>query len=218
VVAETASTRDWRQRAHVLYERAVFVGDAAVLPVAEQELDRVEADLLLARGRIRHARFLEDRQEDPEHLPLLERAAQLYATLGDDRGQAEASFWIGVYHQVLHRNTAAARPALERSYQLAVKVGDQLTASYAVRHLGFADQAAGDLEQARARLAESLRLRRELDHRPAVAAALVALADLTARTGHREQARAMLEEATATAEAAGAHRVVYWANQARDNL
>jgi hypothetical protein len=47
------------ERAGLLYERAVFGGDTGVLAIAERELDGVEADLALARGRIVHARSLE---------------------------------------------------------------------------------------------------------------------------------------------------------------
>ena len=37
--------------ARLLYERAVFDGDADALGIAGRELDGVEADLALARGR-----------------------------------------------------------------------------------------------------------------------------------------------------------------------
>ena len=80
------------ERARHLYERAVFGDDGGALETAERELDAVEADLALTRGRIAHARFLEGRDEDPDELPLFERAARLYGTLGDARGEAEASF------------------------------------------------------------------------------------------------------------------------------
>jgi hypothetical protein len=39
-----------------LYERAVFEGDAAALAEAGRDLDGVEADLALARGRLLHVR------------------------------------------------------------------------------------------------------------------------------------------------------------------
>src|SRR6266550_692989 len=51
-------------RANALYERAVFGGDAEALPAADRELDGVEADLSLARGRVLHARFLAAWQDD----------------------------------------------------------------------------------------------------------------------------------------------------------
>jgi hypothetical protein len=59
---------------------------------------------------------------------------------------------------------------------LAAQVGDKLTMSYAVRHLGIAEYVADRLDRARERLAESVRLRRELGFLPGVAANLVGLA------------------------------------------
>ena len=41
------------ERAGLLYERAVFGGEAGVLETAGRELDAVEADLSLARGHRR---------------------------------------------------------------------------------------------------------------------------------------------------------------------
>ena len=78
-------TDDRIEKAGLLYESAVFGGDAEALAIAERGLDAVEADLALARGRILHARFLEGRNEDPDELPLFRRAARLYRALGDAR-------------------------------------------------------------------------------------------------------------------------------------
>lgn len=47
-------------RARLTYERAFFGGNASGLAIAERELDGVEADLALARGRIIHTRFFEE--------------------------------------------------------------------------------------------------------------------------------------------------------------
>jgi hypothetical protein len=43
------------ERARQQFERAVFGGDGSGLAGAERELDAVEADLALARGRLLHA-------------------------------------------------------------------------------------------------------------------------------------------------------------------
>jgi hypothetical protein len=82
----------------------------------DARLDAVEADLILARGRIRHAEFLVQRQEDTRELAEFERAAELYADLGDERGEAEALFWVGIVHQVVRGDGATALPFFERSY------------------------------------------------------------------------------------------------------
>jgi hypothetical protein len=125
-------------RARLLYERAVFSGDPGPLADADVELDAAEADLAVARGQIMHTRFLLRRDEDPDRaggdpaeLVLFERAAQLYRALGDTRGEAEALFWVGCFHQVVRRDNATAAPALERSLELACRAGNQATMSEA---------------------------------------------------------------------------------------
>ena len=138
------------ERAGLLYERAVFGGDAGALATAKRELDGVEADLALARGRIVHARFLEGWDEDPRDLALFERAVRLYRMLGDARGEGETLFWVGVFHQVIRHDDGTSVPALKRSLELATQVGDRLTISYALRHLGIAEHTTGRLEAARA--------------------------------------------------------------------
>ena len=159
------------EEAGLLYERAVFGGDAEALATAERGLDAVEADLALARGRILHARFLVGRDEDPDELPLFRRAARLYRALGDARGEGEALFWVGCFHQVVRNDEKTAVPALERSLKLAARVGDKLTESYVLRHLGIAEHQAGRLDAVRERLEESVRLRREVGFLPGVALA-----------------------------------------------
>ncbi|GLX04561.1 hypothetical protein [Microbispora sp. NBRC 16548] len=219
------------ERAGALYEQAVFSGDASALAEADRELDAVEADLAtvgtgrdigaveaglaLARGRVVHARFLEHREEDPRELELFERAADLYRRLGDGRGEGEALFWIGCFHQVVRHDDEAAGPALRRSYELAARAGDRLTMSYALRHLGIAEHKAGRLKAARERLEESVRLRRELGFDPGVAANLVGLAYIAAAEDRRDDAQRLLDEAAALAEASGALGIARHVEQAR---
>ncbi len=223
------SAEEGIERARLLYERAVFGGDASALAIAERELDAVEADLALARGRLIHARFLEQRPpdssailadgtEEPQELALFERAAQLYRTLGDVRGEAESVFWVGTFQQVVRHDNDAAVPALERSYKLAEQVDDKLTMSYALRHLGIAEHAAGRLETARERLEESVRLRREIGFLPGVAANLVGLAYIAVAEGRRDDGLALLEEAGEIAEASGAGGILRSVEQARSQL
>jgi hypothetical protein len=194
-------------RAKELYEEATFGGDPSALVRGQAELDGVAADLALARGRLLHARFLADRRPDPAELAEFTSAAELYARLGDDAGEAEARFWLGTYHQVVQGDGASALPELERAYALAA---DPMTRSYAVRHLGFHALQQGDIPTARTRFEESLRLRREVGHAPAVAAALLPLADLAASAGDREAADELMAEATDLATASGAAGVLSW--------
>jgi tetratricopeptide (TPR) repeat protein len=206
------------ERSRRLYERALFDDDDSALGVAERELDSVEADLSLARGRLIHGRFLErrnDDQEDPRELALFERARQLYQALGDVRGEAEALFWIGCCHQVVRRDHDAAVPVLERSLALAAQAGDKMTMSYALRHLGIADHAAGRLEEARRRLEESSALRRELGFLPGVAANMVGLTYIAAGQGRPDDALALLDQAEAIAQASGARGIMRQIEEAR---
>jgi tetratricopeptide (TPR) repeat protein len=219
------SAEDRIERARTLYEQAVFSGDASVLADAERGLDAVEADAVLARGRILHARFLNERAsagsspvEDPAELPLFERATELYRALGDVRGEAEALFWIGCLHQVIRRDNETAVPHLERSCQLAAQVGDKPTQSVALRHLGIAAHMAGRLDEARERLEASSRLRREVGALTGVAANMVGLAYIAAAQDRRAAALAALDEAHAIAQAYGAYAIVRQIEQARTEL
>jgi tetratricopeptide (TPR) repeat protein len=213
------------RQAGLLYERAVFTGDASWLTEADRELDAAEADLAVARGRLMHTRFLLGRDQDSAaaeadagELPLFERAAQLYRVLGDIGGEAEALFWVGCFHQVVRRDDATAVPVLEQSLQLASQAGDKAAMSEALRHLGIAAHSAGRLEEARQRLEESTRLRREIGLLPGAAANLVGLAYIAAAQERGDDALALLEEAGAIAEASQAHRILQQINEARAQL
>lgn len=206
-------------RARAEYERAVFGGDGSGLPEAERALAGVEADLALARGRLRHAALLAGAgtpaTESAQERDQFERAAELYRALADVRGEAEAEFCLGAYHQVVASDEAAARPHLERSLALARRADDPLTASYALRHLGIAAHRDGRLAEARDRLEESTTLRRVLAFWPGVAANLVGLAYLAAADRRPDDAHALLDEAADLAESSAAHAVMASVHEAR---
>lgn len=194
-----------------LYERAIFNGEAAGLSTADRELDAAEADLVLARGKVLHGRFLENQVEDPRELELFERALALYNSVGDERGQALAFFWIGCFHQVVRNDTEPAVSALTLSRELATKAGDDLTLSYALRHLGVAAHSAGNLDQARALLEESTALRRTLGFTAGVAANLVGLIYLA----DGDDAGALADEAAELAASVGAATISAQIEEAR---
>jgi len=208
-----------------LYERAVFGGDASALADAERHLSAVEANLALARGRVAHARFLAamsrtlpDPDDVVEELALFERASQLYRDLGDVRGEAEAQFWIGTFHQMVRHDDAVAVPALERARALATEADDPLTLSYALRHLGIARHRAGELDEARSYLEESTQLRRQLGFGAGVAANLVGLAYLAAGSERRDEVPAILDEADALARQSVAAGITHQIDEARQQL
>jgi hypothetical protein len=204
------------ERARLLWERAVFGGDGSLLATPQRELDVFEADLALARGRLAHAPFFENHNEDPHELALFERAAELYRTLGDVRREAEALLWVGAFHQVVRKDNAAAMPVFERARKLAVEVEDKLTLSYALRHRGIAEHSAGRLDAARERLEES-RLRREIEFLLGVAAHLVGLAISRPRRANRDNALALLEEG-AIEETSGSEGIMRQVAEARAQL
>jgi tetratricopeptide (TPR) repeat protein len=191
-------------RADLLNEQALFAGDADARAEAERELDRAEARLLLERGRVLHARFLAERQEDPRELELFESGLALARTSGDDPLVAEALFWVGIVHQVVRGDQDASFPCFERSYAIASELNDRKLMSYAVRHLGFAHDAAGRNEEAWAAFDESVRLRREEGFLPGVAAGLFTLGEVAVERGRPDQAKPLLEEARELAERTGA--------------
>ncbi|MGW0804087.1 tetratricopeptide repeat protein [Nonomuraea sp. NPDC002799] len=206
------------EQARLLYERAVYAGDVGVLAEADRELDKVEADLALARGRVMHARFLEERREDPLELTLFERAAELYRMLGDATGEAESLFWVGCFHQVVRGDNGAAVPLLEQACDLAAQAGDRRTQSEVLRHLGIAEHSAGRLDAAREHLEESVRLRREIGLLAGVAANQVGLIYIAAAQNRRGDALALAEEAYGTAEACGAERIKRQVVEARTQI
>lgn len=196
------------------YEMATFGGDPSELDLADRDLDAAEADLALARGRIRHARYLTDRVEDPAELADFDRAVRFYRAVGDVPGEALASFWVGCFHQVVRGDGSAALPALTH----AAQTGDPLTRSYALRHLGFHAWGTGDLQRAGDLLEQSLTLRRAHGSPAEVAAALLAVAEQRARAGRTDAAKELLDEAAHIADEAGASGVVRWVTAARVEL
>ncbi|MEV0565045.1 tetratricopeptide repeat protein [Dactylosporangium sp. NPDC050588] len=205
-------------RAWELYERSVLGDDHDALPTADRELDAVEADLALARGRVVHARFLRDRVEDPAELPLFSRAAQLYQQLGDARGEGEALFWIGCFHQVVRQDDDAAVPALQRARVLAKAEDDTLTLSSVLHHLGIAAHLAGRLDEAREHLLDAARLRERAGHHAGVAASLLTLAQLEAAARRHDEVLSLLERAERLAAEHGAAAVARQVGEARRTL
>jgi hypothetical protein len=173
-----------------LHERSVFGGDHAGLAAAARELDALDAELMLARGKLLHARFLAGGDPDDWEPRMFEAALSLYQQLGDLRGEAEALCWIGIHRQVVLQDDAGAVPTLQAADELATRAGDRLTRSYALRHLGIAAHWTGDVTTARRNLEESTRLRRELDFPAGVAANLVGLIYLARAEGRDGEALA----------------------------
>ena len=197
-------TDDPFERADLLNEQALFTGSAEAREEAGRELLRAEARLLQERGRIVHATFLAEREEDPEELALFCRSLELARQAGDERLESWAEFWIGIVHQVVRDHHDASLPHFTAAYEAAKARGDTLLQSYAVRHLGFAWYERGSRAEGVAALEESVELRRGDGFLPGVAAGLLTLGEIAAGEGRGDDARRLLAEAKETAERSGA--------------
>jgi hypothetical protein len=109
-------------------------------------------------------------------------------------------------------------PVLLQARELAVKVGDRVTLSEILRHLGIAEHSAGRLDEGRALLEESTGIRRELGLQAGAAANLVGLIYIARAQGRDEDARNLAAEGRALAEAAGATTILSQLNQAATDL
>ncbi len=204
------------ERLRGLYDDASFGGDTTTLERGAREIKAADAQLALARGRFLHARFFVDHQDRPDQLDHLTTAAELFRELGDARGEADATFWMAIYHQVIRCDEAAAVPLLDRARQLADVSGDPLVMSYVVRHHGFVELNAGRLDRARELFEESVRLRRRIGFLPGVAAGLVALAELAATKGDHSTAQGCLDEATTICNETKSLGAMRWISQVRE--
>jgi tetratricopeptide (TPR) repeat protein len=211
------SRDSWQLRAARCYDDATFGGRPELVAQGERELDAIEADLALARGKLLHAKFLDGRvNRDERELPLFEKAIELYGKVGDRAKLADALFWVGCCHQVVLDDESAALDYFHASYDLAAELGMDVIRSFAVRHLGFAALTSGELDLAETRFAESLRLRRDADAPPAaVAAAIIPLAVLAEQRGDTDAAERLYAQAHRIAADNGAVGVLGWIEQAR---
>ena len=122
-------------------------------------------------------------------------------------------FHIGLIYGVVRQDHQQALPFFQQSYTLAQTLGDQIIASYAIRHIGFAQYDAGNLTQARENLQESLRLREQAGFIPGVAMALVMLAYADAELKQRALALEHLHGAKAIFQELAAAKKVVWVEQ-----
>jgi tetratricopeptide (TPR) repeat protein len=157
----------------------------------------LEAFVLSRRGLALHVEYLSDPEagEPPEEMSLFESALEIRKRIGDQRGQAESLFHIGLVHQIVRHDADAALGLFRTSYDVAREVGDIVMMSYAIRHVGYIEQAGGNIPAAEAAFAESLHLRREAGWKPGVAAAELALASVLAEQGRSDEARNLARSA-----------------------
>ncbi|MEU4192123.1 hypothetical protein AB0E69_09505 [Kribbella sp. NPDC026611] len=125
---------------------------------------------------------------------LRARSLRLIESAPDEARQAAISFWAGVLADNVLDEPEAAYGYYTSALQLGEKSGDELTMSYALRHLGDHAHTAGDLELARAHWERSTELRQKAGHVPGALAQQTLLALLLRDEDDAEGSRAVATE------------------------
>ena len=154
-------------------------------------------DIYDAIGFSVHVDYLAgDRSEEPENeLPLFQMGLDLRQQAGALAQVAESLFHIGLVYDVIRKDYDTASTYHGHAYQRANKAGAKVTASYAIRHIGFAKLAHQDLAGAKEDFVKSLELREATNFVPGIAFALATLAHVEAELENRITARQQLERA-----------------------
>jgi tetratricopeptide (TPR) repeat protein len=212
--------------AHILTDQAGFGGldtltkrstylDSALMLAQQTDSSALLGAVWNARGMSLHHAFLDSGRtaEPPDELPSFERGLHAYQQTNNQRGIAESFFHIGLVYGVVRQDHTQALPFFQQSYTLAQTIQDSIIASYAIRHIGFAQHNAGNLDAARASLQESLELREQAGFIPGTAMALVMLAYADAELGQRALALGHLQRAKAIFQHLDAENKVVWVDQ-----
>jgi tetratricopeptide (TPR) repeat protein len=185
------------------------------LTMGRQHGDRAtEARALGGLGLVRHNRAIArlvaglapDDADVAAEEELMRGSLAISRETGDAVGTARAMFGVGLVHQVLHRDWAAAMPYYWQAYGLAEAVeesGDLYACSEIHRHLGFY-YLIEDVRPTEAvrRLAYSLALRERLGDPRAVPSGLVALGEAEMAAGDLPRAVELLSRAARLARKA----------------
>ncbi len=108
------------------------------------------ARVLLEAGRI-------DMEQDPAiSQARLEQARDIYQTLGDRSGAANALYWLAEQRVMAHKSYAPALPLYQSALALWAAAGDEWGIGVADHRLGHAAEEAGERAQARALYERSL--------------------------------------------------------------
>jgi tetratricopeptide (TPR) repeat protein len=150
--------------------------------------------------------------QDPADLAaaheMLRKALAIRESIREPGGLADSYFHAGLVHQ-MRGELDAAHAQFERSLATAEQARDELRMSYATRHLAYIADRRGDWAHAEGHYRRSLELREKFGEGPAVAAALVALAELRyKRDGKAQAALDMLQRAHDCARRTGSFAYV----------
>jgi tetratricopeptide (TPR) repeat protein len=147
---------------------------------------------------------------------LFREAVALRERLGDTRGVAQSTFYLGLTFE--QQSPAQIDVALEhyrRALSLSTDAGDKVLQSYAHRHIGGIKEERGQIDEAFLDISRSVELRREGGFTVGVPFALLQKADFVAKHRQRlDEAIMLTEEAISVAEAAHSTRALAETNAA----
>jgi tetratricopeptide (TPR) repeat protein len=177
-------TRFKAELAHLAADRNAYFhkDEAPVLTALQEARSALQADqdkpalaiLEMAEGRFTYWKALDQTKDWGPPTEDFDRALQTYKELGDEVGLGEAMFYRGLVYQMQEQNQRA-RQIFEQALALTKKTGDERMQSFVVRHIGYLQQTAGEIDAARANFQKSLQLRQRNEMKVFVPFALIAL-------------------------------------------
>lgn len=219
----SAQAHVWLLLSRVLTDEAMFANkDNATARQAalQQALALAESannppllgDVHNAIGLSIHTDYLAgDRSQEPEdEMGHFEQGLELRRQGGTAAQLAESLFHVGLVHDVIRHEPEQAAVYHQQAYDLAMEANDKVTASYAIRHLGFTRWDADDRKGAAVALRESWQLREEAGFVPGAAFALITLAQLDEMQGDKTAALPKFQQARAQLATIDAPTRVQW--------
>ena len=169
---------------------------------------RALATLEMAEGRFTYWKALDKTKDWGLPTEDFDRALQIYKELGDEIGLGEAMFYRGLVYQMQEENPRALQ-IFEQALVLTKKTGDERMQSFVVRHIGYLQQTAGEIDAARANFQKSLQLRQGNEMKVFVPFALIALADFEVEQKNPTEAINLIEQALPLAKSGNSPRALY---------
>lgn len=189
------------------FDEAQTTLDAARDRAAADGDRRTEAAALDKLAMVLHYRALANNRDasnaDAEEA-LFQQALAVRREIGDLGGVAESLFGLGLVHQVLRRDWAAAMPLFREALELADQHADAYVRSECHRHVGFYYFAEErDADKSLEHLHESQRLREEWGDPRSIAGGTLAIGQIELLAGRHEDAAVHLRQAVEQLEQAG---------------
>lgn len=189
------------------FDEAQAVLEEARRQAVRENDRRTEAAALDKLAMVLHYRALENDRDtsnaDAEEA-LFRQALAIQREIDDQAGVAESLFGVGLVHQVLRQDWAAALPCFREALALADQHADAYVRSECYRHMGFyyfAEQH--DADTALENLRTSQRLREEWGDPRSISSGTLAIGQIELLAGRHADAAASLRTAIEQMERAG---------------